>query len=638
MKHLKRLFQFGILIISFAFLALACDNDNELKNDEANLPKIELPVNSKKIDFVNAQHYGKLSEKINSINQKINTNTTQSREVTSDLAIVLNDVLYTEYDSTHTYTFKILREQPLFYIENLVLHYNINTQDYDEYLVQYNITANEFVELSNNGQLHSSDNVIITTLEQGFFDSNTAGRTCERVCETIFVTCEWGVHHEGNIGEWVNCTSYGTDGGPSAYQSCSSSCPIIDAGDSGGGGSGGSGSGGGGTTGSGAVITNPNANEPCENEQGTIGIIGNDGCSTTIDDIARNNLFDSLVNYMTSQQQADWIVLEAEISVINIFNDFLDEGNFSNQSQYNEFASNLIAVLMTDYQTDIDALEFTLEAFRQDKIYNDIDGAFLSTVNEFVNLNTLDTEMHDPITIHFIVKMAIIRATQPDICNGLSEWQCDLKVFWEASKDVVHIVLDGIGLVPVVGEVADLINGGLYLLEGDGVNATLSFAATIPFAGWAATGSKYAIKILDATTIGTKIKLSWKVLENGTIYFGSSGSKLRKVLGITDSALQAHHLIPWGLRNNNVIQKAAKSGSAFHMNEALNGIAVASWRNQPNHNTYNNLIESKLNSYDNLNPNASVDEAYDFVSDLIADVRDWVINNPNSHLNDLVLP
>jgi hypothetical protein len=33
-----------------------------------------------------------------------------------------------------------------------------------------------------------------------------------------------------------------------------------------------------------------------------------------------------------------------------------------------------------------------------------------------------------------------------------------------------------------------------------------------------------------------------------------------------------------------------------------------------------------------------VDDAYNFVSDLIADVRDWVINNPNSHLNDLVLP
>ncbi len=75
------------------------------------------------------------------------------------------------------------------------------------------------------------------------------------------------------------------------------------------------------------------------------------------------------------------------------------------------------------------------------------------------------------------------------------------------------------------------------------------------------------------------------------------------------------------------------------MNEALlNGIAVAAWRNQPNHNIYNNLVQSKFDNFNALNPNATVEEAYDFVSNLISDIRDWVINNPNSHLNDIVLP
>ncbi len=45
-----------------------------------------------------------------------------------------------------------------------------------------------------------------------------------------------------------------------------------------------------------------------------------------------------------------------------------------------------------------------------------------------------------------------------------------------------------------------------------------------------------------------------------------------------------------------------------------------------------------LQSVPTSNPNADLDDCYSFVSNLISDVRVWVINNPNSHLNDLVLP
>ena len=42
--------------------------------------------------------------------------------------------------------------------------------------------------------------------------------------------------------------------------------------------------------------------------------------------------------------------------------------------------------------------------------------------------------------------------------------------------------------------------------------------------------------------------------------------------------------------------KAAKAptNQGFHIDQALNGVAVATWRNQPNHNNYNNLILDKL--------------------------------------------
>jgi uncharacterized protein YukE len=65
-------------------------------------------------------------------------------------------------------------------------------------------------------------------------------------------------------------------------------------------------------------------------------------------------------------------------------------------------------------------------------------------------------------------------------------------------SDLAHGTLDGIGLLPVVGEPADLANAGLYALEGDKANAALSLAATAPVAGAFVTGGKYVKKASDA--------------------------------------------------------------------------------------------------------------------------------------------
>lgn len=318
----------------------------------------------------------------------------------------------------------------------------------------------------------------------------------------------------------------------------------------------------------------------------------------------------------------------------------LKENTRSPESIY--FINSLLNLTSNDTNIDENAFNFVLEAFNQNKIYNNFDSSFLNSVNQYTNVNFT---AFDPgliqLQLYFSTTCAVLRDrfSQEPGWNDLSPLQQDIKIYWEASKDLVHLSLDIFGMIPVVGEVADLTNGVLYLIEGDGVNATLSFAATLPVVGWGATTGKYVFK-LTATSLGTKVRLTWKVLENGKVYFGSSGSKLRKVLGLTNPDYQAHHIMPWLERiwNHNVIQKASKSGNTFHMNEALNGIAVQSWRNQPNHPTYTNLVKAKLDEFNNLNPNASVDEAYDFVSGLISDIRDWVINNPNSHLNELVLP
>ncbi|WP_342566708.1 T7SS effector LXG polymorphic toxin [Psychrobacillus sp. FSL K6-4046] len=63
--------------------------------------------------------------------------------------------------------------------------------------------------------------------------------------------------------------------------------------------------------------------------------------------------------------------------------------------------------------------------------------------------------------------------------------------------DSFQFGLDLAGLIPVVGEVADGVNGVIYAARGDALNAGLSFSAMIPFAGWVSTGGKFVNKGSD---------------------------------------------------------------------------------------------------------------------------------------------
>lgn len=68
-----------------------------------------------------------------------------------------------------------------------------------------------------------------------------------------------------------------------------------------------------------------------------------------------------------------------------------------------------------------------------------------------------------------------------------------------------HMALDIAGLVPGVGEVADGVNAAWYAGEGDYKNAALSAAAMVPFAGWAATGTKLGMKGAKALKVAKKV-------------------------------------------------------------------------------------------------------------------------------------
>lgn len=381
------------------------------------------------------------------------------------------------------------------------------------------------------------------------------------------------------------------------------------------------------TGGGGAPPSNPAG--PTSNNNGNTGASANGGI--TLSPIGSDPTYTQIKNIIRSlspEQQA-WYNSHQEAQPA--IDQYLTDNDCSEDSV--DFTADIIDAISLDPIVDLNALNFVFKAKSANKIYNDLDSEFLLSVDHLMDVNLVENSLAiDPLIQYFSMQCAVLKFNHPN-------WS-DARIIYEATKELVHIALDALGLIPVGGELADLTNGLLYLIEGDGVNASLSVASAVPIAGWASVSTKYAMKIIDAsqtaTTIATKVKLTWKVVGN-IVEFGNR-NQLRKVLGITASNIQAHHLIPWSSQTKMVVQKAAKHGSAFHMNEALNGIAVAAWRNQPNHNTYNNIINSKLDAFRDLNPNATPQECYEFLTDLIEDIRTWVINNPNSHLNDLVLP
>ena len=623
-KLVRLLFVFNLLIL------FSCQTEEEVlkttnsQNREFVKRKISLSeINSNKIS-------NQISKAENLKNETITSRL--ANDSINDFYIETENGLYVQdEDGTESYTFAVYRDSSTINVENLVIM-SYPDQEVKTFLVNYNKSIEELNSMTESEILNHT-----ITFNQIDFETNTittlntSDPNARWICLDFF---KWDVIpcHQGELfGDgplycygWVFSYTICLPGGGGGGGGSGSGGSGYGGNNHGGGGSGGSNTGtGNNNTGNGGVLTIPLSVEEIQAKLAKIKRIK----AFKVDlDWDQSTWLNELVNIDAKNSIYDYLESQISSPIVETY-----------PQEAIEFVEELIDLALLDSNTDSNAIGFLLQAKQQDKMASELDSAFFQSVNEYL---AIDTSAVDPIVMaqlgtYFTTKCAVLRFNHPSWSN--------LKIYWEASKDLVHIALDAFGMVPVVGEIADLTNGALYLIEGDGVNATLSFAATVPLAGWSATGAKYAIKIVDATqtatTIITKVKLTWKVLSNGIIDFGYS-NQLRKVLGLTDTAFQAHHIMPWTdlIKNHSIIQKAAKSGSAFHMNEALNGIAVASWRNQPNHFTYTNLIKSKLDAFQLANPNATPQQCYNFVSNLIQQIRTWVISHPNSHLNDLVLP
>ncbi|WP_026946735.1 AHH domain-containing protein [Algoriphagus marincola] len=159
----------------------------------------------------------------------------------------------------------------------------------------------------------------------------------------------------------------------------------------------------------------------------------------------------------------------------------------------------------------------------------------------------------------------------------------------------------------------------------------------MPFYGYITSGPKIGFKVIQsATDLQSRKVLRWIVDHEGFITFGDQ-SQLRLVIGLTDTNMRAHHIIPWqkNIQEHPVVQKAARSKNSFHMNESLNGMPVQKNRNIY-HKDYNNLILNKLDQiYNPRNRDRSNEFFYDELMNLINNAENAINKSPNLPINDI---
>ena len=75
------------------------------------------------------------------------------------------------------------------------------------------------------------------------------------------------------------------------------------------------------------------------------------------------------------------------------------------------------------------------------------------------------------------------------------------------------------------------------------------------------------------------------------------------MVGVTDPAMAAHHLIPKSLYDLPIVQHAAKSASKpYHIHHPINGIGIPNDIHNAPHLQYIDAVRDKLGGYDPNSP------------------------------------
>uniref|UniRef100_UPI0030ECA064 AHH domain-containing protein n=1 Tax=Ascidiimonas aurantiaca TaxID=1685432 RepID=UPI0030ECA064 len=228
----------------------------------------------------------------------------------------------------------------------------------------------------------------------------------------------------------------------------------------------------------------------------------------------------------------------------------------------------------------------------------------------------------------------IIMSEYPDGYE-FSDWEL-FTIAMDAQMEALHLLLDLAGLAPGVGAIFDAANGLLYTVEGDYAGAGLSFAAAIPFLGDWTTVARISKKVFNLQN-GKRVFLKIYKMANGMLKFSNRG-QLRKVLGIRDSSIHAHHIIPFSLAEHPVVQNAAKfkteTKTPWHMNDIINGVPLPQSLHQTGHKKYTDKIEVILDRIRN-DVGDNLELSHTRLTSFAKNLKNIIENNPTLDLGQI---
>ncbi len=200
------------------------------------------------------------------------------------------------------------------------------------------------------------------------------------------------------------------------------------------------------------------------------------------------------------------------------------------------------------------------------------------------------------------------------------------KLFYRAFGEIIQLGLDIAGFTPVIGPVFDIASGTMYAFNGNWSNAAISATAAFPIAG--------EIPAV-ARVIKNGRRIVAKILETGVYYFPRNNKALRKALNLVvgDSRI-AHHIIPLGKQDHELLQRAAKAG--FDMNTATNGIPLTALQHSGSHQIYSDRVAARMTQkLQELGSNHSPAAAKTALESVITEIRNWISNHSHTDINNI---
>lgn len=257
-NKLKNYLKFGILLFGVSFLIVACQKDDDFKQNEQALEKVYSPFKITKIgkaELENNKEIKRKLTKLSKIAEKNKNNAQNKTVVSSEYGFSINTD-YASYmesadGSYHSYTFPIERTIETDSLENLVLSLR-QDGSYKTLIVTYNITAQEKLDIENRIFVDLTNKVSKYEINDEGLVTGIFNKAIECL-EIVYGYCSGTMNHpDGLMEDGSNCPAY-TEDVIASIGNCGSSGGSSSTGSSSGSGSTGSGSTGGSSTGSGST-------------------------------------------------------------------------------------------------------------------------------------------------------------------------------------------------------------------------------------------------------------------------------------------------------------------------------------------------------------------------------------------------